>query len=188
MRITGGPDPLVDRFRLGNLEPTTAERAHGGQAVWQASPKCIGSIEMWGINQVAALPVRPGEEFVVFFVGRHGADYEDRDLELLRAVQPVVAGFVRMLEPERLAPARMRVDRLTTRETQVLALLAAGHKAATIARLAGCSHRTVHRHLSNIYGKLGVGDRLSAVTTAQSLGLLEELGPPAQRRSALDVI
>ncbi|WEV78050.1 LuxR C-terminal-related transcriptional regulator [Janibacter cremeus] len=168
MRIDAGPDPLIDRFRAGSLEPTTAGRAYGGQGRWQSSPKCIGSMEIWGINQVAALPVRPGAEFVVFFIGRHGADYDEADLALLRAVQPVVAGLVRLFEPEHLPPKN-----LTDRETQVLRLLAAGHKAHTIARLAGCSERTVHRHLSNIYGKLRVGDRLSAVTRAHRMGLLD---------------
>ncbi len=168
MRIDAGPDPLLDLFRAGSLEPTTAGRAYGGQQQWQSSPKCIGSLEIWGINQVAALPVRPGTEFVVFFIGRRGEDYDDADLEFLRAVQPVVVGLVQLFEPEHLLPKR-----LTDRETQVLRLLAAGHKAHTIARLAGCSERTVHRHLSNIYGKLRVGDRLSAVTRAHRMGLLD---------------
>ncbi len=33
----------------------------------------------------------------------------------------------------------------------------------------------MHRHLSNVYGKLDVGDRLTAVTRAQQLGLLAEV-------------
>jgi len=172
MRIDARPDPLLDLFRAGHLEPTTAARAYGGQGRWQASPKCTGSVEIWGINQVAALPVRPGVEFVVFFVGRLGEDYDETDLAVLRAVQPVVTGLARMLEPEHVRSSS-HPDHLTAREIQVLGLLAAGHKASTIGRIAGCSHRTVHRHLSNIYGKLGVGDRLSAVTVAHRLGLIE---------------
>lgn len=173
MRITAGPDPLLDPIRGGDLSPTTAGRAYGGQERWQASPKCIGSLQIWGINQVAALPVRPGEEFIVFFVGRQGEDYDEADLRLLRLVQPVVTGLARILEPDHLPRPHLRLQHLTDRETQVLHLLSLGHKAATIARLAGCSERTVHRHLSNIYTKLGVGDRLTAVTTAHRLGLIE---------------
>lgn len=176
MRITGAPDPLLDPFRQGILEPTTAARAHGGQETWQASAKCIGSIEIWGINQVAALPVRGGVEFVAFLIGRYGEDYDDDDLDLLRSVQPVVAGLAQLLEPEHLAGPNLRVARLTAREEEVLRLLAGGHKASSIARRIGCSQRTVHRHLSNVYGKLDVGDRLTAVTRAQQLGLLAE-GP-----------
>lgn len=173
MRITAGPDPLLDPIRGGNLDPTTAGRAYGGQDRWQASPKCIGSIEIWGIDQVVVLPARTGVEFVVFFVGRRGADYDESDLALLRAVQPVVMGLARMLEPEHLPAPTLRLQQLTGRETQILHLLANGRKAATIARIAGCSERTVHRHLSNIYGKLDVGDRLSAVNAARRLGLLD---------------
>lgn len=175
MRITGAPDPLLDPFRRGAIEPTTAARAHGGQEAWQASAKCIGSIEIWGINQVAARPVRGGVEFVAFLIGRYGEDYDDDDLDLLRSVQPVVAGLAQLLEPEHLIVPSLRGARLTAREEEVLRLLADGHKASSIARRIGCSERTVHRHLSNVYGKLDVGDRLTAVTRAQQLGLLAEV-------------
>lgn len=168
------PDPLIDRFRQGDLEPTTAGRAFGGQELWQASPQCAASLELWGINQVAALPVRPGVQFIAFLIGRHGDDYDESDLELLRMVQPIVSGLTRLLEPERPPSADRRPTPLTPREHEVLRLLAAGHKASAIARRAGCSLRTVHRHLSNIYAKLGVGDRLAAVSTAHRLGLLDE--------------
>lgn len=182
LRINAGPDPLLDPIRGGSLDPTTAGRAYGGQERWKASPKCTGSIELWGIDQVAALPVRTGVEFVVFFVARRGADYDDEDLALLRAVQPVVTGLAQLLEPEHLPPPALRLQQLTGRETQVLHLLANGHKAATIARIAGCSERTVHRHLSNIYGKLDVGDRLSAVNAAHRLGLLDDEHPITRLR------
>ena len=174
LSVDRAPDPLIDRFRNGQMEPTTAGRAYGGQRAWQASPKCIGSIEMWGINQVAALPVRPGVEFVAFLIGRHGDDYDDEDLALLRTVQPMVGGLTKMLEPEHLPPLVRPSAPLTEREHEVLRLLAAGHTAKAIARRAGCSLRTVHRHLSNIYPKLEVSDRLAAVSVAHRLGLLDD--------------
>ncbi|WP_156466302.1 LuxR C-terminal-related transcriptional regulator [Janibacter sp. Soil728] len=180
LRITAGPDPFLDAFRAGDLTPTTAGRAYGGQQIWQVSAKCLGSIDIWGIDQVAGLPVRGGEQFVAFLVGRRGADYTDADLDRLRAVQPAVAGLVSMLEPHDLPPRSIRVAQLTTRELQVLRLLADGHKATAIGHRAGCSQRTVHRHLSNIYGKLDVSDRLSAVVRAQETGLLEH-GPSLPR-------
>lgn len=173
LRITAGPDPFLDPFRSGDLTPTTAGRAYGGQEIWQASAKCLGSIDIWGIDQVAALPVRSGEQFVAFLIGRRGADYSDADLDRLRTVQPAVAGLVSMLEPQDLPRRSLRVAQLTARELEVLRLLSEGHTAGAIGHRAGCSLRTVHRHLSNIYDKLDVGDRLSAVVMAQELGLLE---------------
>jgi DNA-binding CsgD family transcriptional regulator len=73
------------------------------------------------------------------------------------------------------APVR-DAPRLTYREAEVLVLLSRGHKAASIGRMLGCSPRTVHRHLANLYAKLEVADRLMAVQRAHQLGLL---GPDA---------
>ena len=54
----------------------------------------------------------------------------------------------------------------------MLALVADGHTAATVARRLLIGERTVHKHLQRLYAKLGVTDRLSAVLTAQRLGIL----------------
>lgn len=61
---------------------------------------------------------------------------------------------------------------LTTREVEVLQLLSEGLLARTIAARLGLSPRTVHKHLSNVYSKLGVHDRLVAVSIARSRGLI----------------
>lgn len=61
---------------------------------------------------------------------------------------------------------------LTPREVEVLKLLADGLLARTIATRLGLSPRTVHKHLSNVYTKLGVHDRLVAVSIAREHGLI----------------
>lgn len=61
---------------------------------------------------------------------------------------------------------------LTAREIEVLDLMADGLIAVAIGRRLGISGRTVDKHQENIYRKLGIGDRASAVLRAQSLGLL----------------
>ena len=58
------------------------------------------------------------------------------------------------------------------RETPVLELLAKGLLATSIAARLDLSPRTVHKHLGNIYRKLGVHDRLVAVGIARAAGLL----------------
>lgn len=55
---------------------------------------------------------------------------------------------------------------LTKREKEVLDHLARGCSNRQIARSLGISERTVKNHLSNIFTKLGVGDRTSAVVKA----------------------
>lgn len=61
---------------------------------------------------------------------------------------------------------------LTDREVEVLRLLAHGLLATSIAARLSLSPRTVHKHLGNIYEKLGVHDRLVAVNIARELSLV----------------
>ncbi|MCD5344941.1 helix-turn-helix transcriptional regulator [Agromyces sp. S2-1-8] len=69
-------------------------------------------------------------------------------------------------------PVETGARRLTARELEVLQMLGDGLLARTIAARMGVSERTVHKHLGNVYEKLGVHDRLLAVRRAESLGLL----------------
>ena len=61
---------------------------------------------------------------------------------------------------------------LTPREVEVLGLVAAGLRNQEIAEQLVISQATVKRHISNIYGKLGVSHRTQAVALSQELGLL----------------
>ena len=56
---------------------------------------------------------------------------------------------------------------------ETLALLAEGLLATSIASRLRLSPRTVHKHLGNIYRKLGVHDRLVAVSLARLHGLVD---------------
>ncbi|MCV7289821.1 response regulator transcription factor [Mycolicibacterium wolinskyi] len=61
---------------------------------------------------------------------------------------------------------------LSTREVEVLALVAKGKTNADIGRELHISEATVKTHLLRAFNKLDVSDRTAAVTTAMSLGLL----------------
>ncbi len=64
------------------------------------------------------------------------------------------------------------VEPLTARECEVLRLLEAGASNRTIAQSLVLSLGTVKKHISNIYGKLGVQSRIQAVARARVLHLL----------------
>jgi len=64
------------------------------------------------------------------------------------------------------------VEPLTRRELEVIRLIADGLKNQEIADRLVISVATVKRHVTNIYGKLGVSRRIQAVAQAQELGLL----------------
>ena len=53
---------------------------------------------------------------------------------------------------------------LSAREIEVLRLIAAGKTNHAIATELFLSERTVHRHVSNIFDKLGVHSRTAAVS------------------------
>jgi DNA-binding CsgD family transcriptional regulator len=54
-------------------------------------------------------------------------------------------------------------DPLTDRETQVLALVAAGEPTAAISQRLGVAQNTVKSHLTRIYNKTGSRNRVDAV-------------------------
>ncbi|WP_405362156.1 response regulator transcription factor [Kitasatospora sp. NBC_00085] len=61
---------------------------------------------------------------------------------------------------------------LSTREREVLALVAKGTSNREIARLLFVSEATVKTHLTHIYAKLGAADRAAAVAQAYERGIL----------------
>jgi DNA-binding NarL/FixJ family response regulator len=107
-----------------------------------------------------------------------------RPEELIAAIHTVAAGDS-LLSPsvtsrvvERMAgqpppdAARdARLDELTPRETEVLALVARGHSNAEIAAELVIEESTVKTHLKRILGKLGARDRVQAVIFAYESGL-----------------
>jgi ATP/maltotriose-dependent transcriptional regulator MalT len=68
--------------------------------------------------------------------------------------------------------ARPHPHDLTQRELEVLRLLAAGSTNPAIARALGISRRTVDRHVSNVFDKLGVSSRAAATARAYERHLL----------------
>ena len=69
-------------------------------------------------------------------------------------------------ETETLDPQRKKIASLTERELQVIALISQGLKNRQIADRLFISPTTVTHHLSSIYSKLGVTDRLELVVYA----------------------
>ena len=62
--------------------------------------------------------------------------------------------------------AQEHPGRLTSREVEVLGLVAKGTTNAQVAQNLFLSPRTVHRHLNSIYHKIGVSSRAAATRFA----------------------
>jgi DNA-binding NarL/FixJ family response regulator len=65
------------------------------------------------------------------------------------------------------------VETLTRREEEIIKLLGKGLKSKVIAKTLFISEATVRHHLSSIYGKMGVDDRLNLVILAYQKGLIQ---------------
>ncbi|MFI6157709.1 response regulator [Kitasatospora sp. NPDC051170] len=118
--------------------------------------------------------------------GADGFLLKDTDpAEILRAVHLVAAGSA-MLHPAaarrlidryhagnqpKATAARERLERLTPRELDVLALLAQGETNADIATRLTMRESTVKAHVSRILTALGVTNRVQAALLARDAGL-----------------
>ena len=65
-------------------------------------------------------------------------------------------------------------DHLTAREVEVLRLIAAGRTNLEISGELVLSLRTVARHITNIYGKIGARSKVDAASYAMRHGLTPE--------------
>jgi two-component system nitrate/nitrite response regulator NarL len=81
-----------------------------------------------------------------------------------------------------LEPMRGGDVRLSDRESEILALLAAGLSTEVMATQLYLSSHTVRNHVRNLTAKLGVHSRLEAVSVAARAGLISFLAEQAAER------
>lgn len=93
--------------------------------------------------------------------------------ELIEAIRGVHAGKQRIpaIVAQKLAE-RMVGPSLTSRELEVLNCIVAGKSNRDIGTDLSISEATVKTHINNLLGKLGVGDRTQAATTALQRGIV----------------
>ena len=101
-----------------------------------------------------------------------GVSFEDHGEQRLRGVSdPVRLWAVKPIDSSHVgdplrAQKRAYPDHLTGREVEILRLIAAGRTNAEISRELVLSMRTVARHITNIYGKIGARGKADATAYA----------------------
>jgi DNA-binding NarL/FixJ family response regulator len=117
-----------------------------------------------GYCQLAIPLIAHDHRMLAWLLRRSGADFDEVDVVAAELLQPGL----------RIGMGELLVGHspLTARELGVLELIATGLTATAVARRCGISVRTVHKHLENVYRKLGCADRLSAVLAAREAGFL----------------
>ncbi|GAA0527575.1 response regulator transcription factor [Paractinoplanes ferrugineus] len=166
MAETLTPDVILMDLRMAGMDGVTA----------------IGELTRRGVkSHILVLTTYDTDSHVLPAIEAGATGYLLKDAprdELLRAVRSAARGEV-TLSPSVAARLmnRLRTPAPTTgplseRELEVLRLVAAGHTNRDAARKLFITEATVKTHLINIYAKLEVNDRASAVAEGYNRGLL----------------
>jgi pimeloyl-ACP methyl ester carboxylesterase/DNA-binding CsgD family transcriptional regulator len=115
----------------------------------------------------------PGASFVALDGADHFPWFGDSGAVLRATLNALgVDGALAVAPGPRTVPAPTGGQHLTSRETEVLALVASGLSDREIADRLVLSPHTVHRHVANIRTKLGLPTRAAAAAAAAKRGLL----------------
>jgi len=103
----------------------------------------------------------PGHDVRLVLCRGPGADFPERDRALLELLRPHL--YLACLD---LQERRRGVPGLTSRQWELLRMVAAGYTNDQIARRLTLSSGTVRTHMQNIYSRLEVSNRMAAVGRA----------------------
>lgn len=123
----------------------------------------------------AAIVYRALEEGAAGFLSKESTRTElvGAVLDCARGRDVVAASLTAGLAGEIRKRAQPAGPSLSTREREVLRMIAAGQTVPAIARALFLAPSTVKTHVQRLYEKLSVGDRAAAVAEAMRRGLLE---------------
>jgi DNA-binding NarL/FixJ family response regulator len=151
-------------------------RLRGALAVYEATDVAVVLLES---DDRAAFASAAARDLLKRYFGRNGAALPEPVSSWLRERRRAangerlrIEGGERLLEIELVDGAllleeRRPMPRLTSREREILELVAEGKTNAEIAERLWISHGTVRKHLDNIYAKLGVHTRTAAASFLQ---------------------
>lgn len=158
-----GAEPMV--ISPGRRDPSGAEVARRAITLTEQLTGEPEPFPLPGRPAVLVVPLAgPEARRAAWVLARGEGEFGPSDLDVAQLLAP---GLRR-----RWTRFGLRSAGMTSRELEVLELIARGLTALAVARRCRISERTVHKHLGNAYGKLGCHDRLTAVLILRDAGLL----------------
>jgi pimeloyl-ACP methyl ester carboxylesterase/DNA-binding CsgD family transcriptional regulator len=129
-----------------------------------------------------AIPLAAGQEIAALVPNAelHVLDGNEHD-PFIRDSGSVVEAMLDFLAGRPIRSSRLTAapdPELTPREREVLRLVASGHTNDRIASELSITVKTVERHVTNLYRKLGAGGRADATRCAVAMGLVAPTGAP----------
>ena len=142
--------------------------------------------QVWRISQVLILSMHADEAYVIEALRKGASGYVLKDAtanELIQAIRIVASGQRYLSSPfsERAISAYIQrvktgslepYDTLTTREREILQLVAEGRNSGEIAQRLSISPRTVEAHRASLNRKLDIHSQADLIRLAMKKGLL----------------
>lgn len=166
-------EEAVDAYREHKPDVVVVDlRMHGmsGVETIQALRKEFGNVRILVFSNYAK-----GEEvYQAMIAGASGFVVKDMPLDnFLEGIRTIHAGG-RYIPPQvAMRVGERMLSQLSSRETEVLKLIAQGMSNKEIAASLGLAEGTVKIHVAKVLTKLGVSDRTQAVVTAMKRGIIE---------------
>ncbi|HEY7122674.1 MAG TPA: LuxR C-terminal-related transcriptional regulator [Ktedonobacterales bacterium] len=175
------------------LEAAAYESAHLTSSALQALEQALALAEPEGYVRTFLLGAAPVQRLLkLLYVTRKGLPQAETFKFSSRSLETLLGAFQREEDrwnsvaeyaktapslsagrlKARLVPLAPLVEPLSEREQEILRFVEQGASNQEIAHRLAIALSTVKRHLSNIYGKLGVRSRTQALALVQSLHLL----------------
>ena len=180
--LTGAAQAAAELAAVAEELGTTALVAMSGQATGtvrlaegaaeKALPALRAACRQWHELDVPYEAARTRTLIAQACLALGDRESADLELETARAVFAELGATTDLSIVDSLRGSAVDTAGLSPRELEVVRLVAAGRSNQAIATELVLSEKTVARHLSNIFGKLGVSSRTAAAAYAYEHGLV----------------